>query len=65
MGKDGVMIYDERTGISWSMRRNADVPTAVDIRCVVIERGSPTPYRLDCIPIDTMLQLINKLEGRD
>ena len=65
MGKDGVMIYDERTGISWSMRRNADVPTSVDIRCVVIERGSPTPYRLDCIPIDTMLQLINKLEGRD
>lgn len=64
LGKDGVMIYDERTGISWSMRRNADVPTAVDVRCLIVERGSPTAYKLDCIPIDIMLQLIDKLEGQ-
>lgn len=62
LAKEDAMIYDERTGISWSMRRNEDVPTAVDVRCLIVERGSPTAYKLDCIPIDIMLQLIDKLE---
>lgn len=62
LAKEDAMICDERTGISWSMRRNADVPTAVDVRCIIVERGSPTAYKLDCIPIDIMLRLIDKLE---
>lgn len=55
-------IEDEKTGNRWDSRQNPDVPGAVDLLCVVpgAEAWKDRYFRLDCIPLPILEQLVAK-----